>query len=449
MSDLLAARTLMAMSLGFHIIFASIGIALPLLMVIAEAIYARTSDPVYLTLAKRWAKGTAVLFAVGAVSGTVLSFQLGLLWPRFMDFAGPIIGMPFSMEGFAFFLEAIFLGIYLYGWDRLSRGLHIFAGAGVALSGMMSGVFVVAVNGWMNAPTGFELDAEGAILSISPWLAMANPAWLPQALHMTVAAYLAVGFGVAGVHAFMLIKGGPNRFHEKALAIALAVGGSAALIMPATGHLAAETVAHTQPVKLAAMEAHWETVEGAPFLIGGIPDERAEVTRYAIEIPGLLSLLAFGDPSAEVLGLSDVPSKDRPPVAVVHYAFQLMIAIGLWLIALTVISWGLAIWHRRVPTQRAVLWLLTASAPLGIIGIQAGWTVTEVGRQPWVIHNIMRTSDAVTPMPGLTAPLLLFTLLYLLLSIIVVALMRRIVLASPTAEELGIEPRSEVADATS
>jgi len=437
MSDLLAARTLMAMSLGFHIIFAAIGIALPLLMVIAEALFARTGAPVWLTLAKRWAKGTAVLFAVGAVSGTVLSFQLGLLWPRFMDFAGPIIGMPFSMEGFAFFLEAIFLGIYLYGWDRLPRLLHLAAGLGVAISGALSGIFVVAVNGWMNAPTGFTLDADGALASVSPWLAMANPAWIPQALHMTVAAYLAVGFGVAGVHAWLLLRDRSNAFHRAALAISLSVGGVAAVVMPATGHLAAETVAHTQPVKLAAMEAHWETGPGAPFLIGGWPDEQAEVTRYAIEIPYLLSLLAFGDPSAEVMGLRDVPRQDRPPVAPVHISFQVMIAIGLWLIALTIAAAGLALWRRRLPDHPALLWALALSAPLGMVGIQAGWIVTEVGRQPWVIHNLMRTSEAVTPMPGLTAPLALFTALYLVLSVIVVALMRRIVLQSPTAAELA------------
>ena len=437
MTDLLAARSLMALSLGFHIVFAAIGIALPLLMVIAEALHARTGDRVALILAKRWAKGTAVLFAVGAVSGTVLSFELGLLWPRFMDFAGPIIGMPFSMEGFAFFLEAIFLGIYLYGWDRLPRLPHLLAGVGVAFSGMMSGVFVVAVNGWMNTPTGFTLDEAGAITGISPWLAMANPAWIPQALHMTIAAYLAVGLGVAGVHAAMLLRDTENPFHRRALAISLVVGGLAALVMPATGHLAAETVAHTQPVKLAAMEAHWETTAGAPFLIGGIPDEAAEETRWAIEVPGLLSLLAFGDPSAEVMGLRDVPLADRPPVSVVHYAFQVMIAIGGWCIALTLAAAALAIRRRGVPVDRPLLWALALSAPLGMIGIQAGWIVTEVGRQPWVIHGLMRTSDAVTPMPGLTAPLVTFTLLYGLLSVIVVALMRRIVLQSPTSAELA------------
>lgn len=436
MTDLLAARSLMAISLGFHILFAAIGIALPLLMVIAEALYARTGDRTWLVLARRWAKGTAVLFAVGAVSGTVLSFELGLLWPRFMDFAGPIIGMPFSMEGFAFFLEAIFLGIYLYGWDRLPRVPHLLAGVGVALCGMASGVFVVAVNGWMNVPTGFTLDAAGALASVSPWLAMANPAWIPQALHMTIAAYLAVCFGVAGVHAFMLLRDRANPFHRKALAISLVVGGACALIMPATGHLAAETVAHTQPVKLAAMEAHWETTTGAPFIIGGIPDEQAELTRYALEVPYLLSVLAYGDPTAEVMGLRDVAVQDRPPVAVVHYSFQLMIAIGMWLIALTLIAAGVAVLHRRVPDHPALLWALTLSAPLGMIGIEAGWIVTEVGRQPWVIYNLMRTESAVTPMPGLTTPLLMFTLLYVMLAVIVVALMRKFVLASPTTAEV-------------
>src|SRR2546423_2800329 len=244
MNDLLAARSQMAMSLAFHIIFAAIGIAMPLLMVIAEWKWLRTKDDIYLTLAKRWAKGTAILFAVGAVSGTVLSFELGLLWPRFMGYAGSIIGMPFSLEGFAFFTEAIFLGIYLYGWKRVSSRAHLFAGAVVAISGTASGIFVVIANAWMNAPTGFEMG-DGKPFNVDPIVAMLNPAAFGQTLHMTLAAYAATGFVVAGIHAFMLLRGGRNRFHEAALAIALVVGGVSAVLQPLRGGRLAESVAKT------------------------------------------------------------------------------------------------------------------------------------------------------------------------------------------------------------
>src|SRR5215207_7624585 len=224
MDDILAARSQMAMSLAFHIIFAAIGIAMPLLMVIAEWRFLRTRDEIYLTLAKRWAKGTAILFAVGAVSGTVLSFELGLLFPKFMGYAGAIIGMPFSLEGFAFFTEAIFLGIYLYGWERISPGKHLLAGAVVAASGAASGIFVVIANAWMNTPTGFRLEG-GQLVDIDPLAAMMNPNAFAQVLHMILAAYAATGFAVAGIHAYMLRRDPANRFHRIALAIALTVGG--------------------------------------------------------------------------------------------------------------------------------------------------------------------------------------------------------------------------------
>src|ERR1041385_8082029 len=278
MDDLLAARSQMAMSLAFHIIFAAIGIAMPLLMIIAEWKWLRSRDEIYLTLAKRWAKGTAILFAVGAVSGTVLSFELGLLWPGFMGYAGSIIGMPFSLEGFAFFTEAIFLGIYLYVWTRVPPRAHLFAGVMVALSGVLSGIFVVIANAWMNAPTGFRL-VDGKPVDIDPIAAMLNPAAFSQTLHMTLAAYAATGFVVAGIHAFMLRRDPNNRFHKIALGIALVVGGIGALMQPLSGDHLAKSVAHSQPVKLAAFEGHFQTERGAALRIGGIPDEAAGTTR--------------------------------------------------------------------------------------------------------------------------------------------------------------------------
>jgi cytochrome bd ubiquinol oxidase subunit I len=430
MDDLLAARSQMAMSLAFHIIFAVAGVTAPLLMCIAEWRWLRTRDETYLTLAKRWAKGTAILFAVGAVSGTVLSFELGLLWPEFMRWAGAIIGMPFSLEGFAFFTEAIFLGIYLYGWNRVSPRAHLAAGAIVALSGAASAIFVVIANAWMNTPTGFRL-MDGKPIDIDPIAAMMNPAALGQTTHMLFAAYAAVGFAVAGIHAFLLLRDRRNIFHRHALAIALAVGATGAILQPVSGDLLGQMLAQYQPVKLAAMEGQFKTEQGAPLRIGGIPDEKSATTRHAIEIPYGLSLLAFHDPNAVVRGLEEFPRDVWPPVAIVHIAFQVMVAAGaaMALVAL----WGAYLaWRRKsLPDSRWFLRAVVAAAPLGLIAIEAGWTVTEVGRQPWIIHGVMRTAQAVTPMTGLKIPFVTFTLIYIFLAAVVVWLLIRQVAESP------------------
>ncbi|HEY6802877.1 MAG TPA: cytochrome ubiquinol oxidase subunit I [Pyrinomonadaceae bacterium] len=438
MTDLLAARSQMAMSLAFHIIFAAIGIAMPLLMIIAEWKWLRTKDEVYLTLAKRWAKGTAILFAVGAVSGTVLSFELGLLWPGFMKFAGAIIGMPFSLEGFAFFTEAIFLGIYLYGWDRVPPRAHLFAGAIVAFSGMLSGIFVVIANAWMNTPTGFRL-INGQPVDINPIAGMLNPAAFAQTAHMTLAAYAATGFAVAGIHAFMLRRDPKNQFHQKALTIALLVGGVAAFLQPLSGDHLAKMVAENLPVKLAALEGQFVTEKGAPLRIGGIPDEQAGVTRYAIEIPYGLSILSYSDPNATVKGLNDFPPDERPPVGIVHLSFQVMVACGVAM--MLVAAWSIWRYWRGRKSQKWLnsKWFLRAiivATPLGFLGIESGWIVTEVGRQPWIIYGVLRTAEAVTPMPGLVVPFLTFTVLYLFLAATTIWLLLRQVAASPQ-----IQPR--------
>jgi cytochrome bd ubiquinol oxidase subunit I len=432
MDDLLAARSQMAMSLAFHIIFAAIGIAMPLLMIIAEWKWLRSKDEVYLTLAKRWAKGTAILFAVGAVSGTVLSFELGLLWPGFMGYAGSIIGMPFSLEGFAFFTEAIFLGIYLYGWKRVPPRAHLFAGAMVAVSGALSGIFVVIANAWMNAPTGFRL-VDGKPVDIDPIAAMMNPAAFSQTLHMTLAAYAATGFAVAGIHAFMLARNRESRFHRAALAIALVVGGVTAILQPLSGDLLAKSVARTQPVKLAAFEGQFHTEQGAAFRIGGIPDEAAGETRYTIEIPYLLSVLAYGDPNAVVKGLNEFPADQRPPVAIVHIAFQIMVGCGVAMMLVALWAAWRYLRGRRQHTWLDSKWflrVLVIAAPLGFIAIETGWVVTEVGRQPWIIYGVMRTSEAVTPMPGLILPFITFTVLYFFLAAITVWLLFRQVVST-------------------
>ncbi|GAC1683108.1 MAG: cytochrome ubiquinol oxidase subunit I [Gemmatimonadaceae bacterium] len=432
MSDLLAARSQMAMSLGFHIVFAVVGIGMPVLMVLAEGHHQRTGDPVALELAKRWAKGTSILFAVGAVSGTVLSFELGLLWPGFMKYAGAIIGMPFSLEGFAFFAEAIFLGIYLYGWERISPRAHLLSGVAVAVSGVVAGLCVILANAWMNSPTGFRL-VNGVPVDIDPIAAMMSPAAFPEALHMTVAAFAATGMGVAGIHAFMLLRDSANAFHRRALHIALVVGIPATLAQPLTGDITARFVAKFQPTKLAAMEGQFTTQRGAPLRLGGFADVARHETRYALEIPRLLSVLATHDPDAEIRGLDSFPREDWPPVLVVHLAFQVMVVLGT--IAALVALWAamLAVRRREIAERRRLLWALVVVAPMGIAAIEAGWVVTEVGRQPWIVFGIMRTARAVTPMPGLVVPFLGFTALYVMLSVLVSYLVWRQVLRSPTA----------------
>jgi cytochrome d ubiquinol oxidase subunit I len=430
MSDLLAARSQMAMSLAFHIIFAAVGIGMPLLMVIAEGLWLRTREEVYLTLAQRWAKGAAILFAVGAVSGTVLSFELGLLWPGFMRYAGAIIGMPFSLEGFAFFTEAIFLGIYLYGWQRVSPRIHWLAGLLVAVSGALSGIFVVAANAWMNSPTGFRLE-NGVPVDIDPIAAMFNPNWFQQMLHMTIAAYLATAAAVAGIHAFMLLRGHDHTFHRRALAIALVVLSITAVLQPISGDHSAKIVAQTQPAKLAALEGQFATERCAPPRIGGLPDPEAGATHYAVEIPCGLSFLAHGDLQAEVKGLNAFPPDERPNAAIVHLAFQVMVGSGMALLAVGLWA-ALLAWRKRgLPDNLWLLRALVAVGPLGFIAIEAGWIVTEVGRQPWVIYGLVRTADAVTPMPGLVVPFITFTLLYIFLAVIVVVLLWRQVVNSP------------------
>ena len=412
----------MAMSLAFHIIFAVVGIAMPVLMVLAEWRWQRYRDPIFLDLAHRWAKGTAILFAVGAVSGTVLSFELGLLWPGFMAQAGAIIGMPFSLEGFAFFTEAIFLGVYLYGWERISPRAHLAAGVLVAVSGVLSGIFVVIANAWMNAPAGLAL-VNGRPANIDPIAAMRNPAAFSQTLHMTLAAYAATGFAVAGIHALRLLRRPGNGFDRRALALALLVGAPAALLMPLSGDISARHVARWQPAKLAAMEGQFRTETGAPLRIGGWPDEAAGQTRYALEIPRALSLLAFHDPGAEVKGLDAFPRADWPPVAPVHLAFQVMVGLGSVLALISLVSLVLMVRPRELDAHPWFLRALVAAAPMGFICIEAGWTVTELGRQPWVIQGVLRTADAVTPMPGLVVPFVVFTLLYCVLGVIVVWLL--------------------------
>lgn len=424
MDDFIAARSQMAMSLGFHIVFACIGMVMPFFMAVSHFIYLRTGNALYKGLTKAWSKGVAILFATGAVSGTMLSFELGLLWPTFMKHAGPIFGMPFSLEGTAFFIEAIALGFFLYGWGRLKPWFHWVTGVIVGLSGLASGILVVAANAWMNSPSGFDF-IDGQYLNIDPIQAMFNDAWFSQALHMTLAAFAATGFAVSGIHALMILKRKNVIFHRAAFRISSLFACVAAVMQPISGDLSAKDVASRQPAKLAAMEAHFETQSNAPLLIGGVPDEESQTVKYAIKLPGLLSFLAHGDVTARVTGLKDIPKENWPPVAITHYAFQVMVVIGMLLVLLALLYF-IAISKRKAWLERNwLLRLFVIATPLGYIAVEAGWIVTEVGRQPWIIYGVMRTVDAVTPMPGIVYSFYLFTAVFVSLSTIVALLLYR------------------------
>ena len=431
----MAARILLAMSLGFHIIFAIIGMAMPLLMVLAEWRWLKTGQEVYLMIAKRWAKGTAIFFAIGAVTGTVLSFQLGLLWPKFMEWAGPIIGLAFSIEGFAFFTEAIFLGIYLYGWRKVSPRAHLAAGGVVAVSGIVSGVVVVMANGWMNIPRGFSI-MKGVPSQIDPVAALLNPSGLLQAPHMILAAFAAAGFAVAGIHAFLLLRRPGNFFHQAAFKIALSVGCVSAILQPLSGDVLAKQVAEFQPLKLAVFEGQVHTQQGAPFRLGGIWNSEKEAFDYILEIPYVLSLMLYLDPHGEVQGLKDFDKENWPPVGVVRTAFQLMVYIGFVMMFLSLWAAWLTFIKGNIFQSQIFLKCMVLATPLGFIATEVGWVATEVGRQPWVVVGYLKTAEAVTPMPGLTVSLILFAALYAFLMCIVMWLMVRHVSATPTQCEM-------------
>lgn len=423
MDDFIAARSQMALSLGFHIIYACIGMVMPFFMAVAHYTWLKTNNIVYRNITKAWSKGVAIFFATGAVSGTVLSFELGLLWPGFMKHAGPIFGMPFSLEGTAFFIEAIALGFFLYGWDKLNKWFHWFTGIVVGVSGLASGILVVSANAWMNSPAGFDF-IQGEYVNIDPIKAMFNEAWFSQALHMTLAAFAATGFAVAGVHALMILRKKNVVFHQKAFRIAIAFGAVAALLQPISGDISAKDVTKRQPAKLAAMEALFKTEKSAPLIIGGIPDEETQTVKYKIELPGMLSFLAHGDFTHEVTGLDQIPKENHPPVMITHFAFQIMVGIGSFLV-LAALLYFISLKKKSWYNQSWFLKLFVAAIPLGFIAVEAGWVVTEVGRQPWIIYNVMRTADAVTPMPGIAYSFYMFTVVYVSLTTAVIFLLRR------------------------
>src|SRR5438093_3039106 len=387
-----------ALSLTVHIPLVCFGIAFPSMVLFAESRYLRTGDEVYRTLARRWSKVMLTLFAVGVVTGTILSFEFGLLWPDFVASFGNVFGLGFALEGFSFFLEAIFIGIYVYGWDRLAPRTHFLCGIPIAIAGVSGSTFVIAVNAWMNHPGGFRIE-HGKAVAVHPWSALFGNSFLwPELVHMYVAAYIVVGFLVAGWYGWCLLRGRFGPYERTALAIPLAAAALVSPVQIVVGDWAARAVARDQPVKLASIEGLGHTTRGAPeHLLGWYEDGRV---KDGIEIPRLLSLLAEHDPNATIAGLDTVAPRDRPPVNIVRIAFQAMVGIGTLLALLAVFYLAVRARHRRLPRSRWFYRALVAAGPLSLAALIAGWITTEVGRQPWIVYRVMRTSDAVTSADG-------------------------------------------------
>jgi cytochrome d ubiquinol oxidase subunit I len=424
---LLDARQLQALSFAVHIPLTCFGIAFPALVLFVEWLHLRTGDPIYRTLARRWSRIMVALFAVGVVTGTILSFELGLLWPGFMASFGSVFGLGFAIEGFAFFLEAIFLAIYVYGWDRLSPRRHFASGIPVAITGFLGAAMVIAVNGWMNHPGGFRL-VHGQAADVHPWAALfGNAFFWHELVHMYIAAYIVVGFALAGAYAFGRLRGRWGRYEQIALAIPLTIAALAAPAQLLVGDWAAREVAAQQPTKLAAIEGLAHTTTRAPeHLLGWYHADTGQITG-GIAIPDLLSLLAFHDPSATVPGLDAVPPDDRPTaINVVRLCFQAMVGIGTALALLgalvLVVRWR----RRRLPDSRWFFRALVAAGPLSVVALICGWIVTEVGRQPWIVYRVMRTEQAVTGAGGIPVGYAVLALVYLGLAVAVVWILRRL-----------------------
>jgi len=408
------ARQMQAMSFAVHIPLVCFGIAFPAMVLFLEGLWLRTGDPLYRALAKRWSKAMLILFAVGVVTGTILSFEMGLLWPEFMATFADVFGLAFLIEGYSFFVEAIFIAIYVYGWERLSPRTHVLAGVPMVVAGITGSLMVISVNGWMNHPTGFSIR-NGEVVDVKPLAALFNDNLWHELVHMYLAGFIVAAFLVAGVYAFGWLRGRRDRHHRIGLVVALSVAALAAPAQLLVGDWAARTVAERQPVKLAAFEGLQETRKGAPFSLPG-----------GIEIPKLLSLLAFHDPNATVTGLDSVPEDDRPPTGIVKVSFRLMVFIGSGLAALG--AWFVWLWWRRGRLPRS-LWFyraLVAAGPAALVALIAGWVTTEVGRQPWVVYQVMRTESAVTGASGVPVGFATLGLVYAGLAAVAFVMLRRL-----------------------
>jgi cytochrome d ubiquinol oxidase subunit I len=391
---LLQARQMQALSFTAHIPLVCFGIAFPVMVLLMEWWGQRTGDPLYRTIARRWSRVMIALFAIGVITGTVLSFEMGVLWPNFTATFGSVFGLGFAIEGFSFFLEAIFLGIYVYGWDRLSPRTHLLSGIPIAFTGFLGSWMVISVNAWMNHPGGFRLHA-GRVVDVHPWKALfANDFLWHELIHMYIAAYLVTGFVMAGTYAFARLRGRWSRYERTAIVVPLMIAALAAPIQLLAGDWAARTISRDQPTKLAAIEGVAKTSKGAPLHVLGLY-EHGQV-RYGVRIPKALSVLAFHNPGAGVQGLDAVRPANRPPVNVVRFSFQAMVGIGTMLAILGILTMVVRVRRRRLPRPRAFYAAVAAAGPLSVVALVAGWVTTEVGRQPWVVYGVMRTNDAVT-----------------------------------------------------
>jgi cytochrome bd ubiquinol oxidase subunit I len=426
--DPVAARSQMGFSLGWHIIVACLGVGMPALVLFAEWRGQRTGDPVWQLLARRWARAMGVLFAVGAVSGTILSFEMGVLWSGLMDHYGAVIGLPFAIEGFAFFIEAIFLGIYLYGWDRLPPRLHLLAGVPIVIAGIASAFFVVSANAWMNAPRGYVVR-RGRVTGVDPWAAIFNPATGPETTHMILAAFMVTGFLMASVYAVAMLRGRRDRYHRLGLLLPLTFAAVLTPVQIAVGDWAARFVGADQPVKLAAIEALTRTRAHAPIELGGL--FYGGRLHGALTIPDGLSLLLRLNPAGRVTGLDSVPPADRPPVAIVHLGFDTMVGLGFGLLALGAwLAWSW--WRRRdVPASRWFLRAVAVSGVAAVVAMEAGWITTEVGRQPWIVYGVLRVASAVNPAPGLANGVWPVLAVYAALTVATVYVLRRLARSAP------------------
>jgi cytochrome bd ubiquinol oxidase subunit I len=399
-SNLLAARSQMGFTLGFHIVLACFGVAFPLVMLIAEWHGHRKKDPEALRLARNWSKAVAVLFAVGAVTGTVLSFEFGLLWPRFTGRFGDAFGIGFAIEGIFFFLEAIFIAIYIYGWDRLSPRAHMLAAVPIVISGIGGAFSVIAVNAWMNQPQGFELDSAGNVTNVKPFEVLFNPATGYEFFHMFLAAYMVAGFLIASVYAVGMLRGRRDRYHRLGFIIPFTVAAIATPIQLFVGDTAARSIADDQPAKFAAMECIYKGGPDQTEYLGGVCTDGK--VKGGIGIPGLDSFLVGFSTDTDVTGLNEIPKNDQPPAkTMLHLAFDTMVGIATLLFLLAV-WFAIAWWRKRDLPQTK--WFLRAGALAGVaavVALECGWIVTEVGRQPWIVNGFMRTTDAVTPAKGI------------------------------------------------
>jgi cytochrome d ubiquinol oxidase subunit I len=421
---LLQGRQMQALSFAVHIPLVCFGIAFPAMVVFTEWLFHRTGDPLYRVLARRWTRVMVALFAVGVITGTILSFEMGTLWPNFTATYGAVFGLGFAVEGFSFFMEAIFIGIYVYGWDRLSPRMHLLSGIPIILTGLTGSFMVISVNGWMNHPTGFTLT-DGKVTDVHPVDALfGNPHFWHELVHMYLAGYIVTGFLVAAAYAFCRLRGRWGRYERTALAIPLTIAALASPVQVLVGDWAARSVADSQPTKLAALEGLGHTEKGAPVhILGWYTDDQV---KYGIAIPKMLSLLAFHDPNATVQGLDAVPADERPPVNVVRVAFQAMVGIGTMLAALGALVLFVRIRKRRLPESVWFYRALLLAGPASLVALIAGWVTTEVGRQPWVVYRVMRTADAVTGADGIPVAYGTLAAVYALVACGVVWILRRL-----------------------